>query len=166
MMPWKLVTSLRYEELMLKAPQNYNVTTGTFIGTYGWGDGPYFIFGPTQNGEMPLRNVSGSYSSKSEMVLPSFAFSIAPSENTVVRLSAAKTIARSGLEKFSPNVVFPQFLSMNNPVHVNTSGNPDLEPLVSNNIDLAFEYYYAEGSYAAVNIFQKDLKDFPVNSTT
>ena len=166
MMPWKLVTSLRYEELMLNAPQNYNIPTGTFIGTYGWGDGPYFIFGPTQNGEMPLRNVSGSYSSKSEMVLPSFAFSIAPSENTVLRLSAGKTIARSGLEKFSPNVVFPQFLSMNNPVHVNTSGNPDLEPLVSNNIDLAFEYYYAEGSYAAVNIFQKDLKDFPGNSTS
>mgnify|MGYP003321222247 FL=1 len=37
---------------------------------------------------------------------------------------------------------------------------------MTNNIDLAFEYYYAEGSYAAVNIFQKDLKDFPGNSTT
>ena len=166
-MPWKLVTSVRYEELTLNAPQDYKVPTGTFIGTYGWGDGPYFIFGPTSiNGDMPLRSVTGSFESTSDMVLPSIAFSIAPTEDTVVRFSAGKTIARAGLENFSPNVVFPQFLNMQNPVHTNTSGNPALEPLVSDNLDLAFEYYYAEGSYAAVNIFQKKLKDFPGNSTS
>jgi len=174
-MPWKLVSSLRYEELSLSAPQNYDVPTGTFIGTYGWADGPYFIFGPTSgaegstdtvNGDMPVRTVSGSFETVSDMVLPSFAFSIAPTEDTVIRISAGKTIARAGLEKFSPNVVFPQFLNIQNPVHVNTSGNPALEPLISRNVDFAFEYYYAEGSYAAVNIFKKDLKDFPGNATS
>ena len=158
-MPWQLVTSIRYEELGLETPQNYNVPTGTFIGQYWWDAGPYFIAGPE------FRAVTGNFSSESDVVLPSFAFSISPTEDTVFRLSAGKTIARSGLEKFSPNVVFPQFLNLQNPVHSNTSGNAALKPLVSNNIDLAFEYYYAEGSYAAINIFTKELEDFPGNST-
>lgn len=156
--PWKLVTSLRYEDLGLSTPQNYTVPTGTFIGTYSWVDGPYFIKGPD------FRTVSGSYSSQSDIVLPSLAFSIAPTENTVVRFSAGTTIARTGLEKLSPNIVFPEFLSINNPYHVLTSGNPDLKPLKSQNLDLAFEYYYAEGSYAAINLFQKDLEDFVTNT--
>ena len=158
-MPWKLVASVRYEELELETPQNYQVPTGTFIGTYWWTEGPYFIKGPG------FRDVTGNFSSESDVVLPSLAFSMSTSENTVLRFSAGKTIARSGLEKFSPNVVFPEFLNIQNPVHVNTSGNAALKPMVSNNIDLAFEYYYAEGSYAAVNLFTKDLKDFPGSST-
>jgi TonB-dependent receptor len=157
--PWKLVTSLRYEELGLETPQDYGVPTGTFIGTYGWGDGPYFQAGPN-------RSVTGNFSSNSEMLLPSFAFSIAPTDETVIRLSAGKTLARETLEKFSPNIQFPQFLNMQNPVHSATSGNAGLDPLVSTNLDLAFEYYYAEGSYVAVNFFKKDLEDFVGSSTT
>ena len=159
-MPWRLTTSLRYEDLGLETPQSYSLPTGTFIGTYGWTDGPYFIKGPGS------RDVLGSFVAESNIVLPSFAFSLATSENSVLRISAGKTIARSGLEKFSPNVVLPEFLDMQNPVHVATSGNPALEPLVSKNIDVAFEYYYAEGSYAAINLFRKDLEDFPGNSTS
>jgi TonB-dependent receptor len=157
-MPWKLVTSLRHEAIGLSTPQEYTVPTGTFIGTYAWTDGPYFIKGPD------FRTVSGSYKSDSDIVLPSIAFSIAPTENTVVRFSAGTTIARAGLEKLTPNIVFPEFLSINNPYHVLTSGNPDLKPLKSQNLDLAFEYYYAEGSYAAINLFQKDLEDFVTNT--
>ncbi|MDA1037426.1 MAG: TonB-dependent receptor [Proteobacteria bacterium] len=156
--PWKLETSLRYEDLGLSTPQEYTVPTGTFIGTYAWTDGPYFIKGPD------FRTVSGSYMSDSDIVLPSIAFSIAPTENTVVRFSAGTTIARAGLEKLTPNIVFPEFLSINKPYHVLTSGNPDLKPLKSQNLDLAFEYYYAEGSYAAINLFQKDLEDFVTNT--
>jgi TonB-dependent receptor len=151
--PWKLVTSLRYEELGLSTPQSYELPDSLYIGYYFWGVGPYLQYGDTTT-------QTGSYESTNDVVLPSLAFSIAPTENTVVRFSAGTTIARTGLEKLTPNVVFPEFLSINNPYHVLTSGNPDLQPLKSQNLDLAFEYYYAEGSYAAINLFQKDLEDF------
>ena len=34
-------------------------------------------------------------------------------------------------------------------------GNTQLLPYVSDNIDVAYENYYAEGSYVAVNVFHK-----------
>ena len=47
-----------------------------------------------------------------------------------------------------------------------SGGNPNLESLKSNNYDLAYENYYAEGSYVAVNIFRKEISDFISSSTT
>ena len=39
-------------------------------------------------------------------------------------------------------------------------GNPDLQPYEAKNLDLAYEYYYAEGSYFAVNYFRKDIEGY------
>jgi TonB-dependent receptor len=47
-----------------------------------------------------------------------------------------------------------------------TMGNPDLAPLESTNFDLAYENYYAEGSYFAVNYFRKNIDSFIGSSTT
>ena len=41
-----------------------------------------------------------------------------------------------------------------------SSGNPGLVPIQSENLDLSFEWYYKEGSYAAVGYFHKDTKNF------
>ena len=39
-------------------------------------------------------------------------------------------------------------------------GNPNLQPYEANNFDLAYEYYYAEGSYFALNYFRKDIDGY------
>ncbi len=39
-------------------------------------------------------------------------------------------------------------------------GDTDLDPYESTNLDLSLEYYYAEGSYASVGYFRKDVKNF------
>ena len=39
-------------------------------------------------------------------------------------------------------------------------GNPGLKPLESKNIDLSFEWYYAEGSYLSVGYFHKDIDNY------
>jgi TonB-dependent receptor len=39
-------------------------------------------------------------------------------------------------------------------------GNPNLQPYESENLDLAYEHYYAEGSYFAVNYFRKDIDGY------
>ena len=41
-----------------------------------------------------------------------------------------------------------------------SSGNPDLEPIHSRNLDLSAEWYYGEGSYFSVAYFDKDVDKF------
>jgi TonB-dependent receptor len=41
-----------------------------------------------------------------------------------------------------------------------SQGNPALKPLESTNIDLSLEWYYAEGSYASVGYFNKDIDNY------
>ena len=41
-----------------------------------------------------------------------------------------------------------------------SSGNPNLQPYEAVNLDLAYEHYYAEGSYFAVNYFRKEIDNF------
>ena len=44
-------------------------------------------------------------------------------------------------------------------------GNPDLNPLLSTNLDLAYENYYGDGSFIAINYFRKRIRDFVGNAT-
>ena len=39
-------------------------------------------------------------------------------------------------------------------------GNASLEPLESTNLDLSFEWYYGESSYASVGFFRKAVNNF------
>ena len=50
-------------------------------------------------------------------------------------------------------------LGMSSLVPTASGGNPGLEPLESENIDLAYEYYYDEGSYFQL-ITLKDIDNF------
>ncbi|RZZ83178.1 TonB-dependent receptor [Pseudoxanthomonas winnipegensis] len=45
------------------------------------------------------------------------------------------------------------------------SGNPALKPLVSRNLDLSWEWYYAEGSYVSVGYFYKKIDNFIARQT-
>lgn len=44
------------------------------------------------------------------------------------------------------------------------TGNPALKPLLSKNLDLSAEYYYAKSSYIAAGAFQKQVSDFVGNT--
>jgi TonB-dependent receptor len=41
-----------------------------------------------------------------------------------------------------------------------TQGDPSLKPLVSDNFDLSFEWYFAESSYVSVGYFRKDIENY------
>lgn len=41
-----------------------------------------------------------------------------------------------------------------------SQGNPNLEPLKSDNFDLSFEWYYGEASYLAVGYFRKNIENY------
>ncbi|MEW6998674.1 TonB-dependent receptor [Colwelliaceae bacterium BS250] len=99
-----------------------------------------------------------------DVFLPSFDIKVDITDEVVGRFSAGKTISRAplgnlaGVRSLSPS---PKPGS-----RTGSSGNTNLQPFESTNIDLSLEYYYAEGSYASIGWFQKDVKNFISNSSS
>ena len=101
-------------------------------------------------------NVRGNY----DVTLPNFDFDIEPWEDIVLRASFSETITRPSYNDIkgglSPNGT--QFFPNTRPSA--SAGNPDLVPIQSQNIDLSFEWYYAEGSFLSVGYFTKNVDNF------
>jgi len=103
-----------------------------------------------------LTNVRGDY----DVTLPNFDFTIEPWQDIVLRASFSETITRPSYNDIkgglTPNGT--QFFPNSRPIA--SAGNPNLEPLQSQNIDLSFEWYYAPGSYLSAGYFDKDVENF------
>jgi iron complex outermembrane recepter protein len=109
--------------------------------------------------EPQLRRGSGS----SEFWLPSFAFNLEVVPDVVARAAYSRSISRPPIGALGPNRSFdgaPNIGSKNV-----SSGNPDLQPFVSDNFDLALEWYYAPGSFASVGFFNKLVDNFLISTT-
>ena len=94
---------------------------------------------------------------KTSNLLPNLNISLGVSENQVVRFGASRTISRPGMNDMRSVYEFGNRDFMNATA---TTGNPDLQPMESDNFDLAYENYYAEGSYFAINYFRKNIDGF------
>lgn len=93
---------------------------------------------------------------KYEDTLPAMNIVLEPAENFLVRIAAAKTMARPNLTALTPGGSIdssPPGLSL-------TAGNPFLEPIRSNNVDLSFEWYPYEEALFSVALFRKNVESF------
>src|SRR3546814_15008710 len=77
----------------------------------------------------------------------------------VVRFAASQTITRPTLEQMSPAT---SLLTLRPGNFVAASGNAELKPFKSSNLDLSFEWSYAPGSYVALGGFLKEVSNFIV----
>jgi TonB-dependent receptor len=154
-MPWDLIAGLRYEDTILDTPESYYAPSTTEISQFSWweGDGPYFIVTYDNLIESEMTNIENN-------LYPSLAFSIGLNDDVVLRASYSKSAARAGLESYSPNISFQQFPNVYDYSNTASRGNPNLGNQETENFDLALEYYYKEGSYAAVNVFRKNISGF------
>jgi len=62
-MPWDLVAGVRYEDVGLNTPMNYNAPSQTEISTYSWNtpaDGPYFIISYDNNVSADMTNTANN----------------------------------------------------------------------------------------------------------
>ncbi|MEQ9566049.1 MAG: TonB-dependent receptor, partial [Pseudomonadales bacterium] len=100
---------------------------------------------------------------ESSMILPSLSFAYSLDDDKVIRLSASKSMVRPDLVDLSS-----EFEIGNNDFFQPTAiaGNPQLQPLRSNNFDISYEDYYGDESYFAVNYFIKEISDFVGTRTT
>lgn len=88
--------------------------------------------------------------------LPSANLVFDVTDNLMVRFAAAKTIARAGIGSLTPG----GNLNVSGGNRTFSSGNPDLKPTKSTNLDASIEWYPTRGAIYAVSAFQKDIGTF------
>ncbi|ATY32625.1 TonB-dependent receptor [Sphingomonas psychrotolerans] len=93
--------------------------------------------------------------------LPSGSAAFHITENAVVRAAASRTMTRP-----NPNTMLPGLSFTSPSADAATIGNPALNPYLSTNFDLGFEYYTGQEGYVGFTAFRKALTGFTVNSTT
>ena len=87
--------------------------------------------------------------------LPSANLSMDVTSNFVIRLAAARVMARPQLGNLSPGG------SINTTGQLSiTTGNPLLDPFRATTLDASFEWYFARDSLLAVSLFYKDIGTF------
>jgi TonB-dependent receptor len=103
-------------------------------------------------------SLSGSY----DHVLPNLDFNIEFIEDVLFRASYSETIGRPDYQAIQGGLTVGECRTFG---CFADSGDPALLPLESQNLDFSFEWYYSEGSYAAVGYFRKDVDNFIGNQT-
>jgi TonB-dependent receptor len=93
-----------------------------------------------------------------DYVLPSFDVNVGLMDNLKFRASWGQTIGRPGWGDIQGGQVLDLLVRVDG--GTGSQGNPALKPLESTNIDLSLEWYYADGSYASVGYFNKDIDNY------
>lgn len=150
-MPISLAIGVRFEDT--------DIDSASFVPQYShiaWTGDNEFTAVSTGGG---FSTAEGSYNH----VLPNIDFSIDVSEDVKLRASSSTTLTRPNFEDLQGGK------TINNPVRFNggtgASGNPDLEPFESQNLDFSGEWYYDEGSYLSVGYYRKEVENFIGNTT-
>ena len=116
-----------------------------------------------ENGFVRAQPVSGGASYTD--VLPSLNTIFHLTDEHQVRLGLARTMSRSRMDRMNAGFGFNYDLA-NIPLFGSpwngTGANPGLRPQMADQIDLTYEYYFADDGYAAAAVFHKELKDWQV----
>ncbi|WP_447726104.1 TonB-dependent receptor [Sphingomonas koreensis] len=119
-----------------------------------------YITVPPPAGTTSPTNLVGQYAvafSGYEDWLPSANLVIEPVRNLVLRLSAAKVMARPELGQLAPTS------GVNAITRTGSINNPFLDPIRANTFDAALEWYFRPGSLLSAAFFYKDIKSFIQN---
>jgi len=96
-------------------------------------------------------------------LLPSLDMKLELTEKWHLRLDASRTLTRPAINLLTPvlNVgSLPRIGALNA-----NGGNPALKPYLSDNFDLAVEWYYQQNSYLAADFFTKNVTNFIVQGS-
>ena len=95
------------------------------------------------------------------MFLPSLDFDIEFLENVVFRASYSKTVTRPSYDAIKGGIAAAGRIQYrtNTPPAL-SAGDPTLEPIESDNLDVSLEWYYADNSYFSIGYFQKEVDNF------
>ncbi len=89
--------------------------------------------------------------------LPSLNANLALNDEMVLRFAAYKALQRPGLGAIAPSVKIKYNDELEGYAGAGSMGNPDLDPIHATNLDLSYEWYYADDSMFSVAAFYKDI---------
>ena len=112
-----------------------------------------------QPGENTILSLEGEH----DVFLPMIDAKIDLTEEIVARASWGKSITRAPLGALAGGRSLGASTRPNS--RIGGEGNTNLNPYEATNLDLSLEYYYAEGSYASVGYFKKDVENFISSQT-
>ncbi|MGL6159936.1 MAG: TonB-dependent receptor [Microbulbifer sp.] len=110
-------------------------------------------------GEAQAIKADSSYDS----VLPNMDLKLDITDSLIARFAASRTLTRPTLNQLAPVTVINETRQGGN--LNSSSGNQELEPFASGNLDLSLEYYYGDNSYVSVGYFRKDVENFIISIT-
>jgi iron complex outermembrane recepter protein len=103
-------------------------------------------------------------------VLPSFNLKIDVAPDLVARFAAAETMTRADYSQLAGAVSLGGVVltppGTPQPTGSGSGGNPDLKPILSNNVDAGIEWYFARQSLLSATLFYMDLKNYVSFGTT
>ena len=88
-------------------------------------------------------------------VLPSFNIAIDLADDQILRFGAARVMSRQNWQDISGNESMGALSTTAQ--NTGTRGNPQLKPTIANQLDISYEYYYADASLFSAAYFMKDL---------
>ncbi|BFM09441.1 TonB-dependent receptor [Halioxenophilus aromaticivorans] len=92
-------------------------------------------------------------------VLPSINFAWEVTEDLQMRLNFARNLSRPGLGSLTPT---SSYSGVNGTL---SGGNPELDPMRAESVDIAAEWYFAEESLLGATLFYKDIESFIASDT-
>ncbi len=116
----------------------------------------YFI---TYSSDQDFTTQEGDY----DNWLPNIDWNVNLTDDFIVRASYSETIGRQAWDDIQGGQTLDALVRQ--VAGTGSSGDPSLVPLESKNYDISFEWYYAEGSYASVGYFRKDVENYVAIAT-
>jgi TonB-dependent receptor len=151
-MPTNLYMGLRYEQTDITS----QAVTSEYDGTrWSQAGNELYITPKVDDGSAPTP-FYGDYS----LLLPSLDFDIEVVEDVIIRASFSESITRPSYSDIKGGLTANSTQFYADGLASASAGNPDLEPILSRNLDLSAEWYYGEGSYLSVGYFDKDVDKF------
>jgi iron complex outermembrane recepter protein len=89
-------------------------------------------------------------------LLPSLNLKWDLNKDMVARFAASRTMTRADYSQLAGSVSLNQVDDVNK-IGAGTGGNPDLKPVVSNNFDASWEYYFGPGTDFTASVFYMDV---------
>jgi len=105
-------------------------------------------------GSPGFTTLSGDY----KYWLPSADLSFDVTDDIILRASYGRTIGRPGWGDIQGGQTLDQLVRVDG--GTGAQGNPALKPLVSNNYDVSFEWYYDHSSYLSLGAFRKNIDNY------
>lgn len=150
-MPVKIVVGLRYEET--------DIRSQALVPRYShivWAGANEFV---AQIDGSDFTELEGNY----DHWLPNVDFNIEVMEDVILRASYSQTLTRPNYTDIQGGRTIDQIVRLNG--GNGNTGNPNLKPFESSNIDFSAEWYYEEGSYFSIGFYDKKVENFIGQST-